>query len=135
MKNDYQIDEAVNDQLTRRGPPEEMNSPSSQSVSALAHEIRNPLTNINLAVEELRSMTTNDDQKIILDVIKRSSGRINDLLTDLLTSFTAGKVRLEKLSIHQLLDNVLLMCKDRIMLKNITIRKNYADHENTWFWG
>jgi signal transduction histidine kinase len=126
MKSNYEIQEDTIDQLVRRGPPEDRNPHSIQSVSVLAHEIRNPLTNINLAVEELRSMITNDDQKIILDVIERSSARINNLLTDLLTSFAAREVQREKHSLHQLLDKVLFLCKDRIMLKNITITKDYA---------
>lgn len=126
MKTNYEIQEDTIDQLIRPGPPEKMNPDSIQSVSALAHEIRNPLTNINLAVEELRSMITNDDQKTILDVIERSSGRINKLLRDLLISFRGRKVQLEKTSIHQILDQVLFMCKDRIMLKHITVKKDYA---------
>lgn len=125
MQNNYKIQEDT-DQLVRRGPPEERNSQSIQSVSTLVHEIRNPLTNINLAVEELRSMTSNDDEKTLLDVIARSSARINNLLSDLLTSFTARKVQQGTTSIHQLLDQVLFLCKDRIMLKNITVRKDYA---------
>lgn len=126
MEINYKIREDTIDQLIHRGPPEEMTPHSIQSVSALAHEIRNPLTNINLAVEELRSMITNDDQKTVLEVIERSSGRINNLLRDLLTSFAGRKVQMEKTSIHQLLDQVLFICKDRIMLKHITVRKEYA---------
>ena len=126
MKINYEIQEETFNQLIRRGPPEEMKPDSIQIISALAHEIRNPLTNINLAVEELISMNNNDDQKIVLDVIKRSSVRINDLLIDFLASFTDWEMRPEKHSIHELLDKVLFMCKDRIMLKNITVRKHYA---------
>ena len=129
MRNNYHIQNDTIDQLSRRGPPEETNPCCMQSVSALAHEVRNPLTNINLAVEELISTNTNDDQKILLDVIKRSSGRINNLLTNLLTSFMAGDVHPGKHSLHQLLDKVLFMCKDKIMLKNVTIRKDYAGQD------
>jgi signal transduction histidine kinase len=98
-----------------------------QFASALAHEVRNPLSNINLAVEMLKTTTRDDDRKIYLDIIMRSSGRITDLVTDLLRSSQDNEMRLEECSIHQLIDAVLAMTEDRIMLKNIIVRKDYTD--------
>jgi len=97
-----------------------------QFVAALAHEVRNPLSNINLAVEMLKSTILDDDQKLYLDIIMRGSGRINDLVRDLLTSCQPDELKAERHSVHQLLDEVLAMTKDRILLKNISIRKNYT---------
>lgn len=97
-----------------------------QFTAALAHEVRNPLTNINLAVEMLKSTKMDDEQRIYLDIIMRSSGRVNDLVTDLLTSSRTDEVQPENHFIHQLLDEVLVMTKDRIMLKNIMVRKDYS---------
>ena len=98
----------------------------SRFASALAHEVRNPLSNINLAVEMLKSIIRHDDQKIYLDIITRSSIRINDLIKELLKYQQADEVQAEKHSIHQLLDEILAMNEDRIMLKNITVRKDYT---------
>jgi signal transduction histidine kinase len=100
-----------------------------QFASALAHEVRNPLSNINLAVEMLKSLVSNDDQKIYLDIIKRGAGRINNLVTDFLTSFQADEMQSGKHSIHQLINEVIAMTEDRIRLKNITIRKDYATRD------
>jgi signal transduction histidine kinase len=97
-----------------------------QFTTALAHEVRNPLSNINLAVEMLRSTIMDEEQKIFLDIIMRSSGRINGLITDLLTSSRTAEIQPEKHCIHQLLDEVLVMSQDRIMLKKIMIRKDYS---------
>jgi signal transduction histidine kinase len=97
-----------------------------QFASALAHEVRNPLSNINLAVELLKPLISNEDQKIYLDIIMRGAGRINDLVTDLLNSFQADEMQSEKHSIHQLINEVIAKTEDRIRLKNITITKNYA---------
>src|SRR5687768_12947055 len=99
---------------------------SGQFSSAMAHEIRNPLSNINLAVEMLQAVSGDDERKIYLDIIMRSSVRINDLIKDLLKYQLADEVQTEKHSICELLDEVLVQAKDRIMLKNITVRKNYA---------
>jgi signal transduction histidine kinase len=94
--------------------------------SALAHEMRNPLANINLSVKLLESAIKDDDLKVYLDIIMRSSGRINHLLKELLKYQPQDEVVVAKHSICQLLDDVIGMTEDRIMLKNITVRKNYA---------
>src|SRR5688500_4692113 len=98
----------------------------SQFVSALAHEIRNPLANINLSVGILQSAIKDDELKTYLDIIIRSSIRINHLINDLLQYQKADEMLAEKHSVHQLLDEVLEMTGDRIMLKNIAVKKLYA---------
>jgi signal transduction histidine kinase len=100
-----------------------------QFASALAHEMRDPLSTIKLAGEMLRSMIRDDNQKIFLDIILRGSGRINEILTDLLTSIQTEEIESEKHLIHQLLDEALEMSEDRISLKNITVRKDYAPQD------
>jgi signal transduction histidine kinase len=97
-----------------------------QFVTALAHEVRNPLSNINLAVEMLRSTIIGEDQKLYLDIIMRGSERINDQIAALLTSCQPDEIKPERHSVHLLLDEVLTMTEDRIMLKNITVRKDYT---------
>src|SRR5687767_7863766 len=98
----------------------------SQFVSALTHEIRNPLANINLSVGILQSAIKDDELKTYLDIIIRSSIRINHLINDLLQYQKADEMLAEKHSVHQLLDEVLEMTGDRIMLKNIAVKKIYA---------
>lgn len=112
-----------------RVAPKILKDDAGQFASALAHEVRNPLSNINLAVEILKQMTGDDDQKIYLDIILRASGRINSLVTDLLTSCHADEMGSGKHSIHQLLDEVLAMTQDRIRLKNIAVIKDYAKQD------
>jgi signal transduction histidine kinase len=96
-----------------------------QFASVLAHEVRNPLTNINLAVDLIGSSLKDEDKKIYLDIIRRSSVRINELLNELLKYQESIESKAEEHSIHQLLDEVLEMAKDRILLKNIGVNKEY----------
>jgi signal transduction histidine kinase len=119
----YQSSENSFNSLIPLDTPQEQ---PSQFVSALAHEVRNPLSNINLAVEMLKSSSIDEDQKIYLDIILRGSGRINDLITDLLLSFEEKEMKVEKHSICQLIEEVLLATKDRIMLKSISVRKDFT---------
>lgn len=106
-------------------PSEPRQKKTRQFTTALAHEIRNPLSNINLAVEMMKFGLSDNDQKTYLDIIMRSSVRINDLITELLKHQETNEEDMERHSIHQLLDEVIEMAKDRIMLKNITVLKKY----------
>jgi signal transduction histidine kinase len=92
----------------------------------LAHEIRNPLSTINLAVDMLKLTSDEDEKKTCLDIITRNSLRINDLLTDLLTSYQLNEIRLQKYSIDQLIDEVLILIGDRLTMKNIKVSKYYS---------
>jgi signal transduction histidine kinase len=94
--------------------------------SALAHEVRNPLATINLAVQMLKSPTRVLDQMLYLDIIIKASGQINDLITDLLKSPQPGEMQLEKYTVDQLLNEALSLTEDRILLKNISVRKDYS---------
>src|SRR5580692_10931799 len=52
----------------------------------IAHEVRNPLTNINLAVEQLQTELNGnkpENGELMLEMISRNSARINLLITDL----------------------------------------------------
>jgi signal transduction histidine kinase len=96
----------------------------------IAHEVRNPLTNINLAVEQLQaelngSSTENTD--LMLSMISRNSTRINLLITDLLNSTKFTDLIYRRISVNQLLDETLELAKDRLTLKNITVIKHYSD--------
>lgn len=97
-----------------------------QFVSALAHEIRNPLATIRLAVELMGAITGEEDRQMYLDIILRASDRINEVVTELLTSIRTEEKEPENQSVHELLDEALNMTEDRIMLKNINVRKDYS---------
>jgi signal transduction histidine kinase len=107
-------------------PPSIAQKNETQFSSVLVHEVRNPLSNINLAAEMLQTTMIDDDQKIYLDIIMRGSRRINDIVTDLLTARETDQMQPEKHAIHKLLDEVLATIQDRILLKNIIVRKDYA---------
>jgi signal transduction histidine kinase len=98
----------------------------NQLASALAHEVRNPLATINLAVRMLKSPTKIYDDNLYLAIITKASEQINDLITDLLTSWRPAETQAEKYTMHQLLDEALALTEDRILLKNITVRKDYS---------
>jgi signal transduction histidine kinase len=106
--------------------PEEVVRQPARFVTVLAHEVRNPLTNINLAVDMLEYADKDEDPKLYLDIIRRGSARINHLICELLKYQEPDKAQGSLYSIHRLLDEVLEMAADRIRLKNIMVRKDFA---------
>ncbi len=109
--------------------PEDVLNQPARFVTALAHEVRNPLTNINLAVDMLAYAVNDDEPKLYLDIIRRSSARINQLVFDLLKYQQPDKAAGDGYSMHRLLDDVLDVAADRIRLKNIKVRKEYASQD------
>ncbi len=94
----------------------------------LAHEVRNPLTNIGLALEGMNAELPEDnDLKDYLDIIKRNAKRIDNLVTQLLDSSRPAALRLKPCSLREVLQLTLEEAKDRLALKKITLVTNYTD--------
>ena len=100
---------------------------TSRLVRMLAHEVRNPLTNVNLSAEQLESELEDKDLIFYIDVIKRNCTRINDLITQLLQSSRPNEFTLARYPLHAVLDEALEAAFDRLQLKKIQIEKLYED--------
>jgi PAS domain S-box-containing protein len=98
-------------------------------VRMLAHEVRNPLTNVNLSAEQLEMELTDDDQKFYTQIIKRNCTRINDLITQLLQPSSSADIELVENSINRVLDEAISTAYDRVQLKRIQIISQYADED------
>lgn len=95
----------------------------------IAHEVRNPLTNIDLAVDQLQTevvVQPDESSTMLFDIIKRNSNRINQLISDLLNSTKSSELATEKISINDLLDDALKEAEDRITLANVEVVKKYS---------
>jgi signal transduction histidine kinase len=94
----------------------------------IAHEVRNPLTNISLAAEQLQeTFSSNEESALLLDMVSRNAARIDHLVADLLHSTRFAQLDFVKVDINKLLDETLLMAQDRIGLKNVQVVKEYSD--------
>lgn len=93
----------------------------------IAHEVRNPLTNITLAAEQLKDITgKNEDGEILFEMIGRNAVRINQLVSDLLNSTRFAQLEYTKVNINQLIDEALQMAADRLELNRIKVEKYYG---------
>jgi PAS domain S-box-containing protein len=96
-------------------------------VRTLAHEVRNPLTNINLSLDQMGEDFEEEDAKFFLDIIRRNSQRINDLITELLNTSRPSEVIFSRLDLKEVLESTIELAIDRINLKGITLIQNLSD--------
>jgi PAS domain S-box-containing protein len=92
----------------------------------LAHEIRNPLTNINLTLEQLEYEAQNPEFETYFGMIKRNTRRISDLINELLLSSRPADIAKEKHSLSKLVDDTLALAMDRMTLKSVKIIKDIS---------
>jgi signal transduction histidine kinase len=93
---------------------------------AIGHEVRNPLTNIGLAAEQLNTQVpVNSETSVLLEMVNRNVLRINQLITELLESSKFGELRYSDNLINCILDEALILAMDRIQLKKARLVKNY----------
>src|SRR5450432_3971534 len=98
----------------------------------IAHEIRNPLTNIDLSASHLENDKLGPtDKKTFLDIIARNSRRINELINELLSATKFSDLHYEEIRVNDLLDETLNEAIDRAQLNQVFIDKNYSV-ENIW---
>ncbi|GGB90573.1 hybrid sensor histidine kinase/response regulator [Dyadobacter sediminis] len=98
-------------------------------VRMLAHEVRNPLTNVNLSAEQLEMELVDEDQKFYTQIIKRNCNRINDLISQLLQPSSSTDIELVESSVHMVLEQAIGAALDRVQLKRIQIVNQFAEEE------
>ncbi|MBC7893509.1 MAG: GHKL domain-containing protein, partial [Sphingobacteriaceae bacterium] len=97
-------------------------------VRTLAHEVRNPLTNINLSVEQMESDVQDEDLRMYLGIIHRNSRRINDLISELLNSSKPAELVFKPVPVQEVLSEALKLAQDRMALKGIRLLKELNDN-------
>ena len=96
----------------------------------IAHEVRNPLTNISLAAEQLKEAKTQDEENDqLLDMISRNVNRINQLVSDLLNATKSQQLEFTTVAINDLVDEALELAHDRIELNHIKVVRKYDKNE------
>jgi signal transduction histidine kinase len=132
--------ETYHDQLEKR--VEELNSVNQELIElrslerftstgriarVIAHEVRNPLTNIDLSAGHLESENLSpEDKKMFLEIITRNSKRINQLINELLNATKFSELVYERVNVNELLDEALNEASDRLRLSGAGVEKKYS---------
>ena len=99
-------------------------------VRTLAHEVRNPLNNITLSVEQLQQDRELDESaELYLNIVQRNALRISALINELLNTSKPGDVVPEERLMQTVLDDVIGASIDRITLKKIKLNVHYPEEE------
>ncbi len=96
-------------------------------VRTLAHEVRNPLNNITLSVENLLQEVHEEGTQFYLEMIMRNSKRISDLISELLNTSKPTDIALDQHILQALMDEVIAAAVDRLTLKRIKLHVTYPD--------
>lgn len=98
-------------------------------VQALAHEVRNPLTNVDLAMAQLDAENSDSDLEDLIAIVQRNSKRISNLITELLHVSRKPELAKTPTSVRQLLLDSLVSAADRATLKNIRIETEWPEKD------
>ena len=97
-------------------------------VRTLAHEVRNPLNNINMSVEQLlQNNDENDESQLFLDIVQRNSKRIGDIITELLDTSRPTDLVFERCTLQSIMDESIAEALDRITLQHVNMQIKYAN--------
>ena len=95
----------------------------------IAHEVRNPLTNIKLAISQIEVQNKDDELlQTYSDIVVRNADRINALITSLLNASIPAEVQLRPTRLEQCLSAAVEEVKDRATLKGIDIEQQFENH-------
>jgi PAS domain S-box-containing protein len=96
----------------------------------IAHEVRNPLTNIRLALDQFKEEMPEDitDADFFLDMISRNTDRISNLITDLMNSSKQRTLELKHYRINDIMEETITLIQDRLKLKEIRYETNFSDN-------
>jgi signal transduction histidine kinase len=117
--------ETANREITTLKNLEKFSS-TGRMARTIAHEIRNPLTNINLANEQIKDLLPEmEEAKMLCNMVDRNSIRINELISNLLNATRFMEINMGDVEINAVIDEALELAKDRINLLDIKILKDY----------
>lgn len=94
---------------------------TGQISRTVAHEVRNPLTNIQLAAEQLHDEVEDRDDEVkpFFEIIDRNVKRIGTLINDMLESSRKQELNLVPCSFEEIVGDALRQVADRVELKGV----------------
>lgn len=92
----------------------------------LSIEIQNPLSNVNLAIDELSDVLQNEDHLMLVDIIKSNCEKINALTAELIESTEATAIQLADTNLTAILVELIAEAKENL---DLTIKSQWSNSE------
>ncbi|MEX2595518.1 MAG: hybrid sensor histidine kinase/response regulator [Salibacteraceae bacterium] len=106
---------------------------TARMAQILAHEVRNPLTNIRLSADYLEDeLYDNEEYKAYTEIIDRNVKRIDSLIGHMLRSVKPFEINPKREDVEMFFKNVLEQINDRKELLNATV--NFTIHSKSIQW-
>ncbi|MDI6758850.1 MAG: ATP-binding protein [Candidatus Omnitrophota bacterium] len=122
LKASYEQLQAGKDDLVRS----EKLAYTGRIAASIAHEIRNPLTNVSMSVQQLKKGNKIKPEGFKhTEIVERNIERINYLITELLNCARPARLNLQPYDIHKVLKDVLESAKTKINLQGIKVTKDF----------
>lgn len=100
--------------------------------ASIAHEIRNPLTNVSMSIQQLkRGNRIKQEGFNHVEIVERNIERINYLITELLNCARPAKLNLQPYDIHKVIKDILESNKARIRSQRIEVTKDFTSKPST----
>lgn len=99
---------------------------------SLANEITNPLSNINLSLDQLDiELDTNENEsvKLYLDILKNNFERINLLITDFVNSTQVVELNIQPRALEVIINESIELVSTELDKHQIEIQKNYQESD------
>ena len=102
---------------------------TSKFARLMTHEIRNPLTNLLLSVEQLKDDFKDvPSSKIYLDILERNTLRINELISDVMNASKMTELNKQEIYSDELIKTCIASVEDRLRLQDIEVEINIRDN-------
>ncbi|HMJ71600.1 MAG TPA: ATP-binding protein [Cyclobacteriaceae bacterium] len=125
----------IHDQTMRKKAEKDMLiaerlSMTGKIARTIAHEVRNPLTNLNLALDQLKDEMPSDNPsvKVYSDIIERNANRIEQLIGEMLNSSKPRDLNLELVPVNDVLEETLILTIDRLNLNRMKLERTFAEN-------
>lgn len=95
---------------------------TAQLLRRLAHEVRNPLTNISLAADQIKDeIDEGHPVTSLVNIINRSTQRLTKLIHELLISSEATELKFEEYPLNKLIIQTLELAEERFQLYEVEL--------------
>jgi len=97
-----------------------------EMATTIAHEVRNPLSGIAVAMENLKKRVTTDEKLEMINEIISEISRLDRIIIELFQLAKPRDIKLVEGDPNELVEKVIELAKPQIRSKSITLEKNLA---------